>query len=66
MKELDAVTQLVDDVPHLVQRIWMVVVFFLKYGQISTLRDPDFKTSLTKKSKTDRPNISNIRHMCPQ
>ena len=34
MKELDAVAQLVDDVSHLVQRIWMVVVFFLKYGQI--------------------------------
>lgn len=30
MKEFDAVTQLVDDVPHLVQGIWMVVVFFLK------------------------------------
>ena len=66
MKEFDAVTQLVDYVPHLVQGIWMVVVFFLKYGQMSTLCDPDFKTFLTKKSKTDRPNISNIRHMCPQ
>ena len=34
MKEFGAVTQLVDDVSHLVQWIWMVVVFFLKYGQI--------------------------------
>ena len=34
MKEFGAVTQLVDDVSDLVQWIWMVIVFFLKYGRI--------------------------------
>ena len=65
MKKFDAMTQLINNVPHLVQRVWMVVVLFLKYFKILDIHDLDSKL-LTKKSKTDRPNISNIRHMCPQ
>jgi hypothetical protein len=76
VQESNGVRQLVANVPHLIQRVRLVVVVLLCFIKFDPIRLESWRNwkakiqfkklrKLTRKSKTERPSISKAMHMWP-
>ena len=68
VEEPYGVRELIANMAHLVQRVRLVIVVLLRNinnGHVTRSKRIKSGAQLTRKSKTDKPNISNAMHMWP-